>query len=205
MANFVTMIRLALSPVFAVFMILSNSHPNMKYVACGIFVFGALTDWADGQIARRTNSVSEFGVTADPLADRVFIGTTLIVLYAMRVLPFAFFAVVLGRDVIMMLGYPIIGKFDKTKIAVHWTGKAATAVLFVSLSMLILSSMPAGGFAGDRFSFAGYPFTAWAGWQTLGLWLFTLGMVGSLVSGGIYVKRAIELSMEMKKKGSTKE
>ena len=78
MANFITMLRVAVTPGFVVLMVLSNSHPNLKYVAFGLFFFGALTDWADGFVARRTDSVTDFGKTADPLADRLFIGATLI-------------------------------------------------------------------------------------------------------------------------------
>lgn len=195
MANFITMLRVAVTPGFVVFMLLSYSHPNLKYVAFGIFLFGALTDWADGFVARRTDSVTEFGKTADPLADRIFIGATLITLYAMRILPLPFLVLVLGRDIIMALGYPIIGKIDPTKIAVHWTGKVATAVLFVALGLLTLSPAL---HAGSYFSFCGYPFTEWVAWQTCGLWLFAVGIVWSWISGGIYISRALALAREMK-------
>ena len=195
MANFITMLRVAVTPGFVVLMVLSNSHPNLKYAAFGLFFFGALTDWADGFVARRTDSVTEFGKTADPLADRLFIGATLITLYAMRILPLPFLVLVLGRDLVMAAGYPIIGKIDPTKIAVHWTGKVATAVLFLSLGLLTLSPAP---HAGSYFSFAGYPFTCWVNWQTAGLWLFAVGIIWSLISGGIYISRALELAREMK-------
>ena len=195
MANFITMLRVAVTPGFVVFMVLSNSNESFKYVAFGIFFFGALTDWADGFVARRTDSVTEFGKTADPLADRLFIGATLITLYAMRILPLPFLVLVLGRDLVMAAGYPIIGKIDPTKIAVHWTGKVATATLFLALGLLTLSPAP---HAGSYFSFAGYPFTCWVNWQTAGLWLFAVGIVWSLISGGIYISRALELAREMK-------
>ncbi|MBU4240576.1 MAG: CDP-alcohol phosphatidyltransferase family protein [Actinobacteria bacterium] len=197
MANFITMLRIAVTPGFVVFMLLSSSHPNLKYVAFGLFFFGALTDWADGFVARRTDSVTEFGKTADPLADRIFIGATLITLYAMRILPLPFLVLVLGRDIVIAAGYPIIGKIDPTKIAVHWTGKVATAILFVALGLLTLSPAL---HSGSYVSFAGYPFTTWVNWQTAGLWLFALGTVWSLISGGIYISRALELAREIKAK-----
>jgi len=195
LANFITMLRVAVTPGFVVLMVLSNSNPNLKYAAFGLFFFGALTDWADGFVARRTDSVTEFGKTADPLADRLFIGATLITLYAMRILPLPFLVLVLGRDIVMAAGYPIIGKIDPTKIAVHWTGKVATATLFLALGLLTLSPAP---HSGSYFSFAGYPFTYWVNWQTVGLWLFAVGIVWSLISGGIYISRALELARETK-------
>lgn len=193
MANFLTMLRVLITPAFVVFMVQSNSHPSYKYVALGLFAFGAATDWADGFVARHTNTISKFGVIADPFADRLFIGATLVTLYTMRILPLLFLVIVLGRDVIIALGYPIIGKIDPSKIAVHWTGKIATATLFVALSMLILSPAP---HAGSHLSFHGYQFFSGASWQTYGLWLFVVGTVWSLISGGIYVSRALALVRE---------
>jgi cardiolipin synthase len=175
-----------------VFMLQSSTHPSYKYVALLVFIFGAATDWADGFVARHTDSVSKFGITADPLADRVFIAATLITLYVMGILPLLFLVVVLGRDIIMALGYPILGKIDPTKIAVHWTGKVATAILFVALGILILSPST----SGNKVTFEGYQFFSWTSWQTYGLWLFVIGMCFSLIAAGVYISRAVTLLRE---------
>ena len=192
MANFITMLRIAVTPAFVVVMLQSSSHPSYKYIALCIFIFGAATDWADGFVARRTDSVSKFGITADPLADRIFIAATLITLYAMGIIPLLFLVIVLGRDLIMALGYPILGKIDPTKIAVHWTGKVATAILFVALGMLILSPST----SGSKVTLEGYQFFSLASWQTYGLWLFVIGMCFSLIAAGVYVSRAVALVRE---------
>jgi cardiolipin synthase len=194
MANFLTMLRIAVTPAFVVLMLQSSSHPSYKYIALALFLFGAATDWADGFVARHTDSVSKFGITADPLADRIFIGATVITLYAIGTLPLLFMVIILGRDLIMALGYPILGKIDPTKIAVHWTGKVATATLFVALGLLILS----GSTSGNKFTFEGYQFFSSTSWQTYGLWLFVIGMCFSLVAAGIYVSRAVALLRERK-------
>jgi cardiolipin synthase (CMP-forming) len=188
LANIVTLMRVAITPLFVLFMVMSNSHPGYKYAALAVFMFGAFTDFADGQIARRTNTISKFGVTVDPLADRLFIGATIITLYAMRILPLLFLVLVLGRDLIMAAGYPFIGKIDPTKVAVHWTGKVATATLFAALTCLVLAPAP---HTGSRTGFSGYPFTTWNTWWTIGLWLFAVGIVWSLYAGGIYIRRAL--------------
>ncbi len=190
MANFITILRIVASPVFVLFMIRSNENPAYRYLALAVFIFGSLTDWADGFIARKTNTVTRFGIVADPLADRIFIGTALVTLYAMRILPFVFMVVVLGRDLIMALGYPFIGKLDRDTVAVHWTGKVATAILFVALTCLVLSSAPHDG---ARFGFEGFKFSDVLEWQTYGLWLFVVGMFWSIVSGIIYVSRTVFL------------
>lgn len=190
LANIVTMLRVAFTPLFVVFMVMSNSQTGYRYAALGVFAFGAITDWVDGQVARRMNIVSKFGIMVDPLADRLFIGATIITLYAMRMLPLAFLIVILGRDLLMVLGYPFIRRIDPEKVAVHWTGKLATAVLFVALGCLILAPAP---HEGSLTGFGGYAFTSPGTWQFWGLWLFVIGAVFSLVSAGIYVARVVEL------------
>ena len=190
LANIVTMLRVAFTPLFIAFMVMSNSHTGYRYAALGVFVFGAVTDWVDGQVARRMKIVSQFGIVVDPLADRLFIGATMITLYAMRMLPLLFLVIVLGRDLLMVLGYPFIRKIDASKVTVHMTGKVATATLFVALSVLILAPPP---HQGSYFSFSGYSFTTFSSWQTWGLWLFVIGIALSLISAGIYVSRVVEL------------
>jgi CDP-diacylglycerol--glycerol-3-phosphate 3-phosphatidyltransferase len=195
LANIVTLLRVFMTPVFVVFMVLSNTNNAFMYAALAVFVFGAVTDWFDGQIARRMNIVSQFGIMVDPLADRLFIGATLITLYVMGFIPLLFMILILGRDLLMVAGYPFVKKIDASKVAVHWTGKVATATLFVALSMLILSPRPGTGF---QAGFNGYSFTTWSSWQTWGLWVFMAGTVLSLLSGGIYVARVIQLLREEK-------
>jgi len=194
MANFLTMLRIAVTPAFVVLMLKSDSHPSFKYIALALFIFGAVTDWADGFIARRTKTVSKFGIIADPLADRIFIGAALITLYIRGILPLLFLVIVLGRDILMALGYPILGKIDPSKIAVHWTGKVATAILFVALGLLILTPSP----SGNRLTFEGYQFFSWSSWQTYGLWLFIIGIFFSIISAGVYASRAVALIREGK-------
>ena len=194
MANFLTMLRIAVTPAFVVLMLKSDSHPSFKYIALALFIFGAATDWADGFIARRTKTVSKFGIIADPLADRIFIGAALIALYIRGILPLLFLVIVLGRDILMALGYPVLGKIDPSKIAVHWTGKVATAILFVALGLLILTLSP----SGSRLTFEGYQFFSWSSWQTYGLWLFIIGIFFSIISAGVYASRAVALIREGK-------
>ena len=210
LANIVTLARVAITPLFVVFMIMSNSHPGYRWAALAVFMFGAFTDFADGQIARRTHTVSKFGVIVDPLADRLFIGATIITLYCLRIIPLAFLVLVLGRDVLMAAGYPLIGKIDPEKVAVHWSGKAATATLFGALTLLIMSTpiafgAAAYGFSGSRVGFYGFPFTSPGTIQFWGLWLFVVGIFWSLYSGAIYIQRALAAVKEEQQSGSGNE
>ncbi len=190
LANIVTLLRVFLTPLFVVFMVMSNTSTGYRFAALGVFVFGAVTDWVDGQVARRMKIVTRFGIMVDPLADRLFIGATLITLYAMRMIPLLFVIIVLGRDLLMVVGYPFIRRIDPEKVAVHITGKIATATLFVALGCLILAPAP---HTGSYTGFAGYAFTSPSTWQFWGLWLFVVGAALSLWSAGIYISRVIEL------------
>ena len=54
-------------------------------------------------------------------------------------------ALIVSRDVLMLIGAPIVGINDREvreKLAVHWTGKAATAMLFVSICLFITWNVP---------------------------------------------------------------
>jgi len=194
MPNFLTLLRILIAPAFVILMVKANTISSYKYLAFGLFAFGAATDWADGFVARHTETVSTFGATFDQLADRLLIGAALITLYVLGILPLAFFAIVLGRDVVLALGYPIFGKLDRSVVAVHWTAKVATATLFVAICLLILS--PTRG--GSLVTFQGYQFFSATSWQTYGLWLFAIGMSFSVISGGIYISRAVALLREKK-------
>jgi len=48
LANVITLLRVAVTPLFIAFMVMSNSNPAFKYAALAVFAFGAATDWADG-------------------------------------------------------------------------------------------------------------------------------------------------------------
>lgn len=193
LANIVTMLRVFMTPLFVVFMVMGNSNPNYRFAALGVFAFGAVTDWVDGQVARRMDIVTRFGIVVDPLADRLFIGATIITLYAMRMLPLAFLVVILGRDLLMIAGYPFIRRIDPEKVAVHITGKLATAVLFLALGCLILAPAP---HVGSYTGFSGYAFTDPGQWQFWGLWFFVVGAFFSIISAGIYISRVIALLKE---------
>jgi CDP-diacylglycerol--glycerol-3-phosphate 3-phosphatidyltransferase len=140
--------------------------------ALGLFIGAALTDFLDGQIARRTNTITEFGKIVDPLADRLLVISALVVLMARQFMPLWMGILIVSRDVIMLAGAPIVGIKEPDKIAVHWTGKVATALLFLSLCFFIL------------WGRKGYL-------QPVGFWLFLPGILFSYISGLIYLYRGI--------------
>jgi len=80
-ANVVTVARIFLVPVFAVFVVLSGmEHSGWRMAACVLFVFISATDFVDGWLARSRGLVTDFGKLADPIADKALIGTALVLL-----------------------------------------------------------------------------------------------------------------------------
>jgi len=73
-----TLLRIALVPVLVLFFYLPYSWSNL---ACTVvFVLAAVTDIADGYIARKTGQMSRFGEFLDPVADKIMVATALILL-----------------------------------------------------------------------------------------------------------------------------
>ena len=74
--NFLTLLRIALAPVFMFFFLLDSFY--MRLIALGLFVVAALTDLADGYYARKLGVITGFGKFMDPLADKILVSSALI-------------------------------------------------------------------------------------------------------------------------------
>ena len=72
LASKITLVRVAFIPIFMVFMYQSGGEPGLwMWLALATFILASVTDFIDGQIARRFNQVSDFGKFLDPLADKL--------------------------------------------------------------------------------------------------------------------------------------
>ena len=81
LANLLTMLRIALVPFFAWALLADGGHTTSgRLIATGLFVVAAATDRLDGWLARRSGQVTDLGKLLDPIADKVLIGTALILL-----------------------------------------------------------------------------------------------------------------------------
>ncbi|PFG33510.1 CDP-diacylglycerol--glycerol-3-phosphate 3-phosphatidyltransferase [Sanguibacter antarcticus] len=83
-ANIVTMLRIAMVPFFAWALLADGGHTvTWRLVAAAIFILAAATDRLDGYLARKNDMVTDLGKILDPIADKVLIGTALVVLSAL--------------------------------------------------------------------------------------------------------------------------
>ena len=76
-ANIITLIRIAMVPVFMAVYLLKL--PNYEMAALMLFLLASATDKLDGYIARKYNQISDFGKFIDPLADKLLITAALVI------------------------------------------------------------------------------------------------------------------------------
>ena len=145
-----TMLRLLLLPVFLWVMLLEAGHapaePNRyRWWAVGIFGVMALTDKLDGYLARRLNQTSKLGTILDPIADKLLIASSVVLLSfdwaagAAYRIPLAVVAAVYGKDLVVALGtVALLALAGKVSVAPRLLGKLGTffQLLLVMLTLL---------------------------------------------------------------------
>ena len=134
--NALTIARFAAIPVFV--WLYLDAGDGAAWGAGIFFAAAAFTDQLDGYLARRWHVESRFGKVADPLADRLMIGTAAVLMLATGRIPLVAALVILGRDVILVLGYRLLapGGYD---LEVTFLGKLATWVLYASLGFVLVT------------------------------------------------------------------
>ncbi|MBA3389577.1 MAG: CDP-alcohol phosphatidyltransferase family protein [Actinomycetota bacterium] len=129
--NVLTLLRLLAVPVVILFLLAETDFTDL---AAGVlFVLAALTDLLDGVIARRTTP-TRLGALFDPVADRLMLSSVAIVLAARDLLPIWAVGILVGRDLLALIGGLVFG----SSIRVSPLGKAATAVLMSAVAFVIL-------------------------------------------------------------------
>ena len=133
--NALTLVRLALIPVFVALVL--SSDAGHSWPAAIVFGVAAITDQVDGFLARRWRVESQFGKVADPLADRLTIDAAVILLWHAGRLPWVAL-VVPARDLVLVAGYRLV--VDRGyELAVNLAGKAATWLLYASLGFVMVT------------------------------------------------------------------
>lgn len=133
-ANVITMTRLALTFVFLYLFVTHTNRP----LSITIYALAASTDWMDGQIARRTQTVSWFGKLLDPVCDRVLLFTGVLGIVVVGELPLWVACFVIGRDCYLAVGALVVRRWRKRPIDVVYIGKVTTALLMFGFCDLLL-------------------------------------------------------------------
>jgi CDP-diacylglycerol--glycerol-3-phosphate 3-phosphatidyltransferase len=97
--NRLTLLRMALAPLFVAAVVVGHFY---AYLAALVLLgLAALTDLADGRIARKTGTKSAFGEFADPLADKLFVVTALVSFIVAGAVPWWLVLIVVWRELVV--------------------------------------------------------------------------------------------------------
>lgn len=137
-ASKITLVRVFLIPVLMVAMYLSKGVPGMwMYISLLLFILASLTDYIDGQIARKCNQVSDFGKFLDPLADKLVTIAVMTMFCEWGRFPAWALMLVLTRE-FAVTGLRLVAVGKGTVIAAGWSGKVKTASTMVGLCVLMV-------------------------------------------------------------------
>ena len=194
-ANVITFCRLGLTAVFLVLFV-GGQH---RALALACYVVAATTDFLDGQIARRTQTVSWLGKIMDPIMDRVLLFTGVLGLLIVGDLPLWVPVFVIGRDVYLGIGGLILQHFRRRPIDVVYVGKAATALLMFGFCDLLLGVPVIEGL--------GLVDVSWlpglnAHDAALGIFFVYAGIVCSIITAFVYTAKGIQVIRQSRQDGA---
>jgi len=181
LANVITLVRLLLVPV--VFFLLIDGRFNL--LAFALFALAGLTDWLDGYVARRTNTVTEFGKAIDPLVDRMLLACGVVGLFIVGKLPTWVLAFIVFRDFFLLSGVAIMRRITTVEIKIRYVGKMATTALLVGFAGLIsgVGMMDKGLEWTSSAALPGFSHEPYLVW----IWLVYLGLVFSFITLLVYI------------------
>ncbi len=123
----------------AIIALLHCSSPVCRYIAAALFIIGCITDYLDGQIARKNNLVTDFGKFIDPVADKLLVLTTMIMLIHLGKMPAWIVIIILCRE-LAVDGLRMVAVTKGHVIAAGPLGKWKTTCQMILISsMLILN------------------------------------------------------------------
>ena len=137
--NFLTIIRILLVPVFAMFM--TSGTKNAYIYSLLILLIACFTDYLDGKLARKFNAVSKFGLFMDPLADKLLVLTTFIIFLQIDVLSDIVLSwmviLIFLRDFFVTILRLLMKKYDISMITSN-ISKFKTSLQMVMIILLLI-------------------------------------------------------------------
>ncbi|BBH70997.1 CDP-diacylglycerol--glycerol-3-phosphate 3-phosphatidyltransferase [Actinoplanes sp. OR16] len=158
--NVISFLRLLGVPLF-LYLLLVAEHDVAAVIVLAI---GGSTDWVDGYLARRMNSVSRLGELLDPFADRLYILATLIGFTVREVVPWWLTAALLAREVVLGIALLVLRRHGFGPPPVHYVGKTGTFLLLAAFPIILLAK------AVPEWEAWAYPMGWGLAWWALGLY-----------------------------------
>ena len=121
---------------------LGNVTITLDYIIAGIlFVIASITDFVDGNYARKNNMVTDFGKVMDAIADKVLVNGVLIILAYTKMLPVIIPVIIITRDTVVDSIKMIAGKKGNV-VGASVAGKIKTIAMMIGLSLTFFSNIP---------------------------------------------------------------
>ncbi len=168
--NLLTLLRILLIPVFVIVFYLPFTWAHG--VASIIFALASFTDWLDGYLARKLKQMSPFGAFLDPVADKLLVATSLLLLVGEKDLNYITLPaiIIVGREIVISALREWMSEIGRrASVTVSYIGKVKTAVQMIALILLV----------------AFYPETSY--WGGLGFILLYVAAILTIWSMVIYI------------------
>jgi CDP-diacylglycerol--glycerol-3-phosphate 3-phosphatidyltransferase len=137
-ASKITLVRVFMIPLVMIAMYLSKGVSGLwMWISLGLFVIASVTDFIDGQIARKCNQVSDFGKFLDPLADKLLTIAVMTMFCEWGRFPAWALMLVLTRE-FAVTGLRLVAAPKGRVIAAAWSGKVKTASTMIGLCAVLV-------------------------------------------------------------------
>lgn len=161
--NILTGFRILLIPVFVLlyYLPVTWSAPSAAFIFC----LAGVTDALDGYLARRLNQQTAFGAFLDPVADKIMVAVSLVMIvehYAVIWIAVPAMVMICREIVISALREWMAELGKRSSIAVSWVGKIKTATQMLALFLLIWQYSPAMEWVGFTFLYIATALTLWS-------------------------------------------
>lgn len=168
--NLLAYIRLILTPVVMGLILASPDHHGLRIAALVTFIVAALTDFADGYLARRWRIATTLGAFLDTVADKILVAGALVALVEIGTVTSWVAVIIIGREIAIM-GLRSVAALDASTVPPSIWGKWKATIQFVAIAVAILA-----------------PDIAIGPWR-LDQWLMGVAVVVTILSAGDYFAR----------------
>ncbi len=163
--NFMTLSRIVAVPIIVV-LLMSESRIT-TFIAAVLFSLASITDYFDGYLARTLGLVTKLGKILDPLADKLLVSSTLVMLVSLGFMPGWIACVIIGRE-LAVTGLRCVLIENKQDVAASWLGKYKVGFQIAAIIPLTLHYSYLGinfNAIGSLFLYGALLFTIWSGFD----------------------------------------
>jgi cardiolipin synthase len=166
----------AIPLIVGVFYLSDLQQQTRNTFATVLFIVVALTDWADGYLARKLNQTSSFGAFLDPVADKFLVCASLLILVQFNRVGAFVALVIIGREIAISALREWMAQIGASRsVAVHMLGKLKTTVQMIAIPFLL--------YDGVLFGFVDTHL-----WGTVLIWIAAVLTIWSMI---YYLQKAL--------------